>query len=113
MKKIKKILRLTDPPPNLWYEISCYLKAAIGLFLIILGCFFLLSPLFKKELVIFGFAIIIGPLGQAVLDWEEEVFSQNFLFLSLFYGILLISFGVWVFIKIKIVRQIFKILQQT
>lgn len=111
MKKIKKIWQLADPPPNLWYEISCYLKATVGLILFILGCFFLLSPLLKKELVILGLGIIIGPLGRAVITLEEGVFGQNFVFLSLFYGVLLISSGVWVFRKIKLVRQLFKILR--
>lgn len=111
MKKIKKIWGLTDPPPTLWYEISCYLKAAIGLILFILGCFFLLSPFLKNQPIILGFAIILGPLGRAILDWEKEVFGQNFFLLSLFYGMLLVCLGIWFFGRIKIIRKVFKILK--
>jgi len=111
VEKIKRIWQLTDSPPNSWYEISCYLKAVAGLFLFILGCFLLLSVWLKNQPIILGFAIIFGPLGQAILNWEKDVFGQNFLFLSLFYGILLICLGIWFLGKIKIIRQLFKILK--
>jgi len=61
MKKLKKILQLSDPYPNLWYEASCYLKAVLGLILLILGFFFLFPPSFHGALgillIVLGFWI--------------------------------------------------------
>lgn len=112
MKRLKKILQLTDPYPNVGYEISCYLKAFFGFILVALGFFFLLSPLLKKDLIIFGFAVILAPLGKTILVWEEKTFSQNFTALCLAFGVLFILFGLWVFWQIKIVRKFIKTLEK-
>lgn len=111
MRKLKKILQLNDPYPNFRYEISCYLKAALGLILFILSCFFLLSPWLRNDLVIFGFALILNPLGRTLLAWQESLFGEHFVCLSLGSGVLLVALSVWVFGKIKIIRQLFKILK--
>lgn len=110
MKKIKKILKLTDPYPTLWYEISCYLKTALGLIFLILGSFFFLSPWLKEGLIIFGFMAILNPVGEKIIIWEEKVFGQNFEVLSLALGILLIVLGIWLFWQTKLVRKLFKTL---
>jgi len=110
MKKLKKILQLSDPYPNLWYEASCYLKTILGLIFVILGFFFVFSPLLKKGLVIFGFAIILNPLSEAILVWEIETFKQNFYALSLLVGFLLIILGLGIFWKIRLVRKLIKTL---
>ena len=105
MKKLKRILKLTDPYPNLGYEISCYLKAALGLVFLILGLFFLLSTWLKKGLIIFGFVAILGQAGERIIAWEERVFKQNFASLSLVFGALLVILGLWVLWQIKLVRK--------
>lgn len=106
MGKLKDILTLSDPYPNLGYELFCYAKAVIGLVLIILGFFFLLSPAFKNGLVIFGFALILAPLGETILAWEEKTFGQYFRVLSLGLGILLILLGFYLLWRIKLVRKL-------
>ena len=108
MKKVRKILQLSDPYPNLWYEISCYLKTILGLIFVVLGFFFLFSPLLKKGLIIFGFAVILSRLGETVLAWEVKTFSQNFAFFSLILGVLFIILGLGVFWQIKLVRKLIK-----
>ena len=108
MKKLRKILQLSDPYPNLWYEFSCYLKAALGLIFVILGFFFVFSPLLKKGLVIFGFALILSRLGETVLAWEVKTFEQNFYALSLLIGLLLIIVGLGIFWQIKLVRKLIR-----
>lgn len=108
MKKLKKILQLSDPYPNLWYEVSCYLKTILGLIFVILGFFFVFSPLLKKGLVIFGFAVILNRLGEAVLTWEVKTFEQNFYALSLLVGLLLIIVGFGIFWQIKLVRKLIR-----
>lgn len=110
MKKLKKILQLSDPYPNFWYEISCYLKSAFGLIAIILGVFFLLSPLLKRGLIILGFALILKPVGEAILAWEEKTFAQNFIAFSLILGTLLIILGLLLLWQIKLVKKLIKTL---
>lgn len=110
MKKIKKILLLTDPYPNLGYEFSCYLKTVLGLILIILGIFLLLSPLLKRGLIAFGFQVILSPLSESIIMLEDRFFGRNLDFLSLLAGTLSIVFGLWVFWQIKLIRKIFKTL---
>ncbi|KPJ70393.1 hypothetical protein AMJ51_02015 [Microgenomates bacterium DG_75] len=85
MKKLKKVLKLSDPYPTLGYEISCYLKAALGLIFIILGFF-------------------------AILVWEEQIFGRYFLLLSFILGVNFIALGLFLFWQIKLVRKLFKIL---
>jgi len=105
MKKIKKILQLSDPYPNFGYEIACYLKTVLGFVLIILGLFLILSPLLKRNPVILGFAVMLGPLGENILAWEREIFGQNFGAFSFVLGILFVLAGAWSFWKIKLVRK--------
>ncbi len=109
MKKLKKILLLSDPYPNIQYEIFCYVKAVMGLLLLMLGIFFIFSPLLRKEPVILGFAPVLGPWGKAVLSWEERVFGQNFASLSILVGLILIVLGLWVIWQIKLVRRLVKL----
>ncbi|TSC54437.1 MAG: hypothetical protein LiPW16_9 [Microgenomates group bacterium LiPW_16] len=113
MGKFKDILTLSDPYPNFAYEVSCYLKAIIALIFIILGFFFILSPIFKNGLVIFGFALILAPLGERILSFEEATFGQNFEILSLGFGILFILLGLYLFWRIKLVRKLVKALYPT
>lgn len=110
MKKIKKILLLADPYPNLRYEISCYLKAVLGLIFIILGIFLLLSPLLKRGLIAFGFQVILSPLSESIIVLEERFFGRNLDFLSLLTGTLFIVLGLWVLWQIKLIRKFFKTL---
>jgi len=110
MKKLKKVLKLSDPYPTLGYEISCYLKAALGLIFIIFGFFLLISPLLRKDLIVCGFGIILNPLGQAILVWEEQIFGRYFLLLSFILGVNFIALGLFLFWQIKLVRKLFKIL---
>lgn len=110
MKKFWKILRLSDPYPNLGYEFTCYVKAFLGGTFIILGFFSLLSPLFKKGLIIFGFELILSSRGIALLDWEEKILGQNFAVVAPLIGIFLILFGLYLFWRIKLVRDLVKLL---
>jgi len=74
MKKLHKILRLSDPYPNLTYEFLCYVKAFFGGGLIILGLFL--------------------------------ICCQN-----MFLGLVSIIFGIWLFWRIKLVRDLIKLLR--
>lgn len=110
MKKLKNIWRLADPFPNLGYEIVCYLKTALGVLFVIFGIFFLLSPLLRKELIIFGFEVMLGPLGRSILAWEEKTFGLNFTIFSLTAAGLLLILGLWLFWQIKLVKKLIKTL---
>lgn len=108
MKKLKKILQLSDPYPNFGYEISCYLKATLGFVLLIFGLFLTLSPWLKEEPVIFGLAIILGPLGEKILLIEKSLFGQNFVPLSLAIGPISLGAGFWLLWQIKLIRKLVK-----
>lgn len=110
VKKLKKVLALSDPYPNIGYEILCYVKAAFGLTLFILGLFLILSPVLKSGLVILGFSPILGLLGEKVLCWQTKTFGENFTIASLIIGISSISLGFYFFWKIKLVRKLVKII---
>lgn len=57
MKKFRKILKLSDPYPNLWYEFLCYIKAALGTIFLIFGIFLI----FQAGFLIWGvISILIG-----------------------------------------------------
>jgi len=74
MKKLHKILRLSDPYPNLTYEFLCYVKAFLGGGLIIAGLF--------------------------LISLE-----------NLYLGLVLIIFGFYLFWRIKLVRDLIKLLR--
>lgn len=80
MGKFKDILTLSDPYPNLGYELLCYLKAIVGFILISAGIF----------------SIIFLTLGSRLLE--------------LALGILLIILGLYLVWQIKLVRKLVKTL---
>jgi hypothetical protein len=106
MRKLGKILRLSDPYPNFEYEFLCYVKAFLGGILIIIGFFFLLSSLFKQGLIIFGFELILSSRGMALLDWEERILGQNFEVITPLIGTFLILFCLFFFWRIRLVRNL-------
>ncbi len=110
MKKLKKIIKLSDPYPNLLYEVFCYLKTVFGLISIIFGIFLILSPLLKRRLIIFGFQIILSPLSETIINLEERIFGEYFSALSSISGVLLIILGFLILWQIKLIRKLIKVL---
>jgi FtsH-binding integral membrane protein len=110
MKKIKEIFKLSDPYPNIQYEILCYIKAILGLGFFVLGVFLLFLPFIRTEPVFLGFAPVLGPLGLIIFDATVNWFGQNFVLFCLVFGTVLIIFGLWIFWQIKLVKKLFKLL---
>jgi hypothetical protein len=110
VNNLKKILQLSDPYPNIQYEILCYVKAFLGFGFFVLGIFLLLLPIIKKEPVFLGFAPVLGPVGQNILDLTENYFGQSFSLFSVIFGLILIILGIWIFWQIKLVKKLFKLL---
>lgn len=108
VKKLKKFFELSDPYPNLGYEIACYVKGGLGMVFVSLGLFFILSPVLKSDLVFFGFAPSLGLLGEKILCWQANTFAGNSDIVSLIFGILFIFLGLYLFWQIKLVRKLIK-----
>jgi hypothetical protein len=70
MKKLKKILRLSDPYPNLWYEFFCYVKAALGTSFLILGLFLIFLRQLADGFLIWG---IISVLAGLFFFWRIKL----------------------------------------
>lgn len=56
MKKLKKFLKLSDPYPNYWYEITCYLKTILGTLALIGG----VLVMFQSSLILGTGLILLG-----------------------------------------------------
>lgn len=108
MGKLKDILVLSDPYPNMWYEVSCYLKAASGVLFLVFGIFFLFYSFFLE--------IEIGPFVTGVTPVGKQIFSyigQFFRFMPLWnvaLGIIFICLGIYFFSQIKLVRDLWRFL---
>lgn len=110
MKKLKKIIKLSDPYPNFAYEIFCYLKAFFGTIFLIFALFLIFHPLFLK---ISFFGILetgLTPRGFRILSFlENTIWPKGYLGFLIWGGAsLLIS--LFFFWKIKLVKKLFQIL---
>lgn len=106
MKKLGKILKLSDPYPNFWYEFCCYLKAALGTIFLIFGIFLIFHPLFYK---INFFGILetgLTPTGFKILSFLDSVIYPKGYLGFLIWGVISILLGLFFFWRIKLVRKL-------
>jgi len=106
MEKLKKILRLSDPYPNLWYEFFCYIKAVLGTLFLILGIFLICHPMFYR-INFFGFLETgLSPTGLKFLTFLDSIIYPKGYFGFLIWGIIFILIGLFFFWRIKLVRKL-------
>jgi len=107
MGKLGKILKLSDPYPNLWYEFCCYIKASLGTIFLIFGIFLIFHPMFYK-INFFGFLETgLTPTGFKIISFLEPVIYPKGYFGFLIWGIISILLGIFFFFwRIKLVRKL-------
>lgn len=108
MGKLKKFLSLTDPPPNLRYELSCYLKAILGMIFLILGVLFIFHPLLIR-INIFGILETgLTPTGVKIINlFGKTIFPKGY-FGFLILGMVSVILGVFCFLRIKLIKKLLK-----
>jgi len=110
MSKLGKILKLSDPYPNFFYEIACYLKAFLGTLFFVFGLFLIFHP-FLLEVNLFGVLETgLTPRGFAILAFLKKIIWPRGYFGFLIWGIALLLVGFFFFWRIKLVKKLFKIL---
>lgn len=107
MGKWRKILTLSDPYPTPWYEISCYLKTILGTIFLVFGIFFLFYSALL-EIKLGPFMTGVTPVGQKIFAFFSRILGTIPLW-NVILGIALILLGIYLFLKIKLVRDLGKI----
>lgn len=111
MGKFTKILKLSDPYPNLWYEFSCYVKAVSGTLFLILGVLLIFHPLFF-EINLFGiFETGLTPTGLKIIALLDSIIYPKGYLGFLVWGIVFLFLGLSFFWQIKLVRDLMKTLK--
>ncbi|MFZ5365706.1 MAG: hypothetical protein ACOZBZ_00250 [Patescibacteria group bacterium] len=106
MGKLGKILKLSDPYPNLWYEFLCYVKAALGGSFLIFGIFLIFHPLFYK-ISFFGLLETgLSPTGLAILAFLDSIIYPKGYLGFLIWGAISILAGIFFLWQIKLVRKL-------
>jgi len=106
MKKLRKILKLSDPPPNLGYEFFCYIKAALGTVFLFFGIFLIFHPLFYK-INFFGLLETgLSPTGLKLLAFLDSIIYPKGYLGFLIWGIIFILVSFFFFWRIKLVRKL-------
>ena len=108
MGKFEKILKLSDPYPNLGYEILCYVKALLGTFFLILSIFLIFYPLLFRVNFFGLLETGLSPTGLRILAFFDTIVWPGGYLGFLFWGLLAFLLGLWFFWRIKLVRKIFK-----
>jgi len=112
MKKLGKILKLSDPYPNLWYEFFCYLKAIFGTSFLIFGILLIFHPVFFKINILGILETGLTPTALKILSLLEPIIFPKGYFGFLIWGIISIFLGFFFFWRIKLVRKLFQKMRQ-
>lgn len=110
MGKLKDILALSDPYPNIWYEASCYLKAASGTLFLIFGTFFLFYSFFL-EVNLGPFVTSVTPPGKQIFTFVKQFFG-DLPGWNIFLGAIFTALGIYSFYSIKLVRDLWRLLKR-
>jgi len=110
MSKLTKIIKLSDPYPNFFYEISCYIKAVLATLFLIFGIFLIFHPLFLK-INFFGiFETGLTPTGLKVLSFLESIIWPKGYLGFFIWGAVSLVASLAFFWQMKLVRKLFKTL---
>lgn len=106
MNQVKKILTLSDPYPNLWYEFFCYAKTALGTLFFLLGLFLIFHPFFFK--INFGGILETGlsPVGLQFLDFLGSLIYPKGYAGFFLWGIIFLVLSICFFSRIKLIRKL-------